>query len=69
MSELLELSREEYAEADKLDRLPKRLLDGGWRFCNCEWDGMLIREDWKEAEYCHCIAVPEGEEPNEQEKR
>ena len=26
----------------------------GWMFCNCEWDGMLIKDDWPEVEFCHC---------------
>lgn len=26
----------------------------GWFFC-CEWDGMLITKDWREAECCTCI--------------
>ena len=35
-------------------KLTDEEIADGWYFCNCEWDGMLIRMGGKEAQICHC---------------
>lgn len=32
----------------------------GWRFCSCEWDGLLIRQGDPEAEHCTCFFTENG---------
>lgn len=33
-------------------KLTKEELEAGWFFCNYEWDGMLLKKGWAEAEIC-----------------
>ena len=35
--------------------LTEEEIEAGWLYCNCEWDGMLIHKDWKEAKVCSCL--------------
>lgn len=40
--------------------LTQRETDEGWRFCSCEWDGLLICAGDPEAKFCHCFYDDEG---------
>lgn len=42
-------------------KLTTQEISEGWRFCECEWDGMLININDKEGEgqFCHCYTSKE----------
>lgn len=45
------------------EKLTSQEYSEGWRFCECEWDGMLININDREGEgqFCHCYSTPKKE--------
>lgn len=57
MNQLVTMSR---ARWEELERNPDALLtaqelNDGWRFCVCEFDGLLIHKNDPEAQHCGCL--------------
>jgi len=42
----------------------------GWRFCLCEWDGLLININDTEGEgqFCHCYSPSDQTTPNSDDR-
>jgi hypothetical protein len=53
---------ERYFELSERDDLPltEEETAEGWRFCGCEWDGLLICAGDPEAKVCSCFYDDEG---------
>ncbi len=56
------MTPERYDELMKSDslQLNKAEVAEGWRFCMCEWDGLLIKAGDPEAQVCSCFFEQEG---------
>lgn len=60
----IKMTPERYKElsVDLSTRLTQEEMDAGWRFCICEWDGMLVNINDTEGEGSLCTCFRDKDE-------